>query len=84
VHIPAHSKILLFMGAANRDPRKWGEDADVFDPGRPAPEFLSARGSRSAGGFLSASGRGVSAAMNEAAALSHEKAAASRQVIRLR
>ncbi|XKH52600.1 cytochrome P450 [Citricoccus nitrophenolicus] len=31
VHIPADSKILLFMGAANRDPRKWGEDADVFD-----------------------------------------------------
>lgn len=31
VRIPADSKILLFMGAANRDPRKWGEDADAFD-----------------------------------------------------
>ncbi|MBB5750038.1 cytochrome P450 [Micrococcus sp. TA1] len=36
VHIPADSKILLFMGAANRDPRKWGEDADVFDLDRNA------------------------------------------------
>ncbi|MCY1158165.1 MAG: cytochrome [Citricoccus sp.] len=36
VHIPADSKILLFMGAANRDPRKWGENADVFDLDRNA------------------------------------------------
>ncbi|QCU77176.1 cytochrome P450 [Citricoccus sp. SGAir0253] len=36
VHIPADSKVLLFMGAANRDPRKWGEDADVFDLDRNA------------------------------------------------
>ncbi len=36
VRIPADSKILLFMGAANRDPRKWGEDADVFDLDRNA------------------------------------------------
>ncbi|MEW1980505.1 cytochrome P450 [Citricoccus sp. NPDC079358] len=36
VQIPADSKILLFMGAANRDPRQWGEDADVFDLDRNA------------------------------------------------
>ena len=36
VQIPADSKILLFMGAANRDPRHWGEDADVFDLDRNA------------------------------------------------
>ncbi|MEO9247155.1 cytochrome P450 [Citricoccus nitrophenolicus] len=36
VPIPADSKILLFMGAANRDPRQWGEDADVFDLDRNA------------------------------------------------
>ncbi|WP_144836380.1 cytochrome P450 [Kocuria rosea] len=36
VRIPADSKILLFMGAANRDPRKWGGNADVFDLDRSA------------------------------------------------
>lgn len=36
VDIPADSKILLFMGAANRDPRKWGENADAFDLERSA------------------------------------------------
>ncbi|KUG61434.1 MULTISPECIES: cytochrome P450 [Kocuria] len=36
VRIPADAKILLFMGAANRDPRKWGENADVFDLDRSA------------------------------------------------
>lgn len=30
VHIPAGSKVLVFIGAANRDPRKWGDDADTF------------------------------------------------------
>lgn len=30
VHIPAGSKVLLFIGAANRDPRRWGDDADEF------------------------------------------------------
>ncbi|WP_066302376.1 cytochrome P450 [Arthrobacter luteolus] len=36
VRIPADSKILLFMGAANRDPRKWGPNADRFDLDRSA------------------------------------------------
>jgi cytochrome P450 len=36
VRIPADSKILLFLGAANRDPRKWGDNAEVFDLDRSA------------------------------------------------
>ena len=36
VLIPADAKILLFMGAANRDPRKWGDTADSFDLDRSA------------------------------------------------
>jgi cytochrome P450 len=31
VPVPAGEKVLLFLGAANRDPRQWGEDADSFD-----------------------------------------------------
>lgn len=30
VRIPEGSKVLVFIGAANRDPRKWGDDADLF------------------------------------------------------
>lgn len=32
--IPADSKVLLFLGSANRDPRKWGPTADQFDISR--------------------------------------------------
>ncbi|WP_092808234.1 cytochrome P450 [Rhodococcus globerulus] len=32
--IPEDSKVLLFLGAANRDPRKWGPTADQFDIAR--------------------------------------------------
>ena len=31
VEIPDGAKVLLFMGSANRDPRRWGDDADRFD-----------------------------------------------------
>src|SRR5205823_12475422 len=31
VAIPDGAKVLLFMAAANRDPRRWGEDADRYD-----------------------------------------------------
>lgn len=34
--IPADTKVLLFLGSANRDPRYWGEDAEVLDVGRRA------------------------------------------------
>lgn len=30
VKLEAGTKVLVFLGAANRDPRKWGEDADSF------------------------------------------------------
>jgi cytochrome P450 len=33
--IPAHSKVLIFMASANRDPDRWN-DADRFDVERPA------------------------------------------------
>jgi cytochrome P450 len=36
VRIPSGQKVLLFLGAANRDPRKWGPDADVYDISRKA------------------------------------------------
>ncbi|MBP2365207.1 cytochrome P450 [Pseudonocardia parietis] len=32
--VPDGRKILMFLGAANRDPRRWGADADRFDLGR--------------------------------------------------
>ncbi|MEJ8279514.1 cytochrome P450 [Pseudonocardia spirodelae] len=34
VRVPAGRKVLLFLGAANRDPRHWGADADDLDLGR--------------------------------------------------
>lgn len=36
VRLPKDAKVLLFLGAANRDPRKWGDDADTFDLDRNA------------------------------------------------
>jgi 4-methoxybenzoate monooxygenase (O-demethylating) len=36
VKIPAGAKVLVFIGAANRDPRKWGDSADEFDLDRSA------------------------------------------------
>lgn len=42
VVIPTGSHITLALGAANRDPRKWGPSADVLDIGRPgAHEHVS-------------------------------------------
>jgi cytochrome P450 len=34
--VPRDSKVLLFLGAANRDPRHWGASADQFDIHRKA------------------------------------------------
>lgn len=32
--IPDGQKVLMFLGSANRDPRRWGDDAGRFDLGR--------------------------------------------------
>jgi len=39
--IPAGAKVLLFFGSANRDPRRWGDDADRYDIRRRTPGHLS-------------------------------------------
>ncbi|MDO4240612.1 cytochrome P450 [Micrococcus sp.] len=36
VPVQKDAKIMVFLGAANRDPEKWGPDADVFDLDRSA------------------------------------------------
>jgi cytochrome P450 len=42
VTIPAGSFVLTLLGSANRDPARWGDDADVLDLGRPgAAQHLS-------------------------------------------
>lgn len=39
VRIPENQKVLLFLGAANRDPRKW-EDPNTFDIRRKVPDHV--------------------------------------------
>jgi cytochrome P450 len=34
VEMPTDSWVTLILGSANRDPDRWGDDADVFDPDR--------------------------------------------------
>ncbi|MGL5930741.1 MAG: cytochrome P450, partial [Dermatophilaceae bacterium] len=41
VTVPARSKVMLSLGAANRDPRRWGEDADRLDIERDATGHLA-------------------------------------------
>ncbi|PWJ55346.1 Cytochrome P450 [Quadrisphaera granulorum] len=39
--LPADTKVALFVGAANRDPRRWGPDADAFDLDRSSAGHLA-------------------------------------------
>jgi cytochrome P450 len=39
--VPAGSAMLMLIGAANRDPRRFGEDAESFDIARPARQHLT-------------------------------------------
>lgn len=41
VRIPAGAKVLVFVGAANRDPRHWGDNADEFDLDRNASGHMA-------------------------------------------
>ncbi|MFD5125306.1 cytochrome P450 [Streptomyces sp. NPDC058385] len=41
VHLPEDTKIALFTGAANRDPRRFGEDADTYRIERDASGHLA-------------------------------------------
>ena len=41
VSIPAGRKVLLHFGAANRDPRRYGPDADLLDVGRGPSQILT-------------------------------------------
>jgi cytochrome P450 len=36
VEMPVDANVTLLLGSANRDPRKWGDDAGAFDPDRDA------------------------------------------------
>jgi len=36
VTVPVDANVTLLLGSANRDPRRWGDDADMFDPDRDA------------------------------------------------
>jgi 4-methoxybenzoate monooxygenase (O-demethylating) len=39
--IPAEAKVLLFLGAANRDPRRWGDDAHHYEIRRRTPGHVA-------------------------------------------
>jgi cytochrome P450 len=39
--IPAEEKVLLFLSSANRDPRRWGDDADRYDIHRRTPGHVA-------------------------------------------
>jgi cytochrome P450 len=39
--IPSDAKVLLFLGSANRDPRRWGDDADRYDIRRRTPGHVA-------------------------------------------
>ena len=39
--VPAGSSILMLIGAANRDPRRFGDDADIFDVTRKPKQHLT-------------------------------------------
>jgi cytochrome P450 len=39
--IPGDAKVLLFLGSANRDPRRWGDDAARYDIRRPTPGHIA-------------------------------------------
>jgi cytochrome P450 len=41
VDVPCDATITLLLGAANRDPRRFGDDAGAFDPSRSAPGHLA-------------------------------------------
>jgi cytochrome P450 family 130 len=41
VTIPAGEKVMMLYGAANRDPREFGDDADVLDVRREIPRHLA-------------------------------------------
>jgi cytochrome P450 len=41
VELPADSTVTLLLGSANRDPERWGPDADRFDPDRDTAGHLA-------------------------------------------
>lgn len=41
VSIPGDAKVLLFLASANRDPRRWGDDADRYDIRRRTPGHVA-------------------------------------------
>jgi cytochrome P450 len=41
VNLPVDSTVTLLLGSANRDPARWGDDADQFDPDRDTAGHLA-------------------------------------------